>query len=147
MLVIPIQRAYGWRVSFFVFGFLGVIWAHRWYWWYRDNPTEKPGVTKEELEEIGPRPAGAHMASVGNCAAKRNLWTIMLMYFTYCYGSFFFLSWMPTYLVKGRGFSDTDLLLSTLPFILGAIANLAGGFASDAMVRSSVSRGAAESWP
>ena len=28
----------------------------------------------------------------------------MFMYFTYCYGSFFFLSWLQTYLVKGRGF-------------------------------------------
>ena len=49
-LVIPIQMAYGWRVSFFVFGFLGVLWAIVWYRWYRDHPTEKPGVTREELE-------------------------------------------------------------------------------------------------
>ena len=59
----------------------------------------------------------------------------MLMYFTYCYGSFFFLSWMPTYLAKGRGFTETGLLFATLPFILGALANLCGGFASDALVR------------
>ena len=49
---------------------------------------------------------------------------LLWMYFTYCYGSFFFLSWLQTYLVRGRGFSEKDLLLSTFPFILGALANL-----------------------
>ncbi|MEO7649289.1 MAG: MFS transporter [Bryobacteraceae bacterium] len=136
LLVVPIQAAYGWRASFYVFGILGVIWAVAWYILYRDHPQEVPGVTKAELAEIGAAPAGKHQGLPWRIALRsRNLQMIMLMYFTYCYGSFFFLSWLHTYLVKGRGFSEKDLLLSTLPFILGAIANLAGGFCSDIMVR------------
>lgn len=136
LLVVPIQRNFGWRMSFYVFGILGVVWAAYWYWWYRDRPSEMPGVTKAEHEEIGPDSGGAHKGLPWGIALRsRNLQMIMLMYFTYCYGSFFFLSWLHTYLVKGRGFSETDLLLSTLPFILGALANLGGGFTSDAMVR------------
>ncbi len=135
-LVVPIQQAFGWRAAFFAFGFLGVIWSAGWYAWYRDYPSEKSGVTARELEEIGTDPRGAHHGLPWMIALRsRNLWFIMLMYFTYCYGSFFFLSWLHTYLVKGRGFSEKDLLLSTLPFVLGAIANGAGGFASDAMVK------------
>ncbi|MGH9720173.1 MAG: MFS transporter [Bryobacteraceae bacterium] len=135
-LVIPIQQAYGWRMSFYLFGIIGVVWAIYWYWWYRDRPEEKPGVGRAELTEIGGLSSREHHGLPWGVALRSsNLWMIMLMYFTYCYGAFFFLSWLHTYLVKGRGFSDKDLLLSTLPFILGAMANLGGGFASDAMVR------------
>jgi MFS family permease len=135
-LVIPIQLAYGWRASFFVFGFLGIIWALVWYKWYRDTPAEMQGVTKEEMEEIGEMPAKVHHGLPWRIALRKgNLWAIMFMYMTYCYGSFFFLSWLHTYLVKGRSFTEQALLLSTLPFILGALANLGGGIASDFMVK------------
>jgi MFS family permease len=40
-----------------------------------------------------------------------------------------------TFLVKGRGFTEADLLLSTAPGLLGAAGNVCGGFASDALVR------------
>ncbi|MGH9661637.1 MAG: MFS transporter, partial [Bryobacteraceae bacterium] len=136
LLVLPIQRAYGWRMPFFVFGAAGVGWAAVWYAWYRDRPSEKPGVTRAEMDEIGSAPAGAHHSLPWGTALRSvNLWTLMLMYFTYCYGSFFFLSWLQTYLVKGRGFTDSNLWLSTLPFIFGGTANLVGGIASDRLVR------------
>ncbi len=136
LLVVPIQARWGWRASFYVFGILGVAWAIYWYWWYRDTPQEKPNVTDAERREIGDPPAKApHGLPWAIALRSKNLWMLMLMYFTYCYGSFFFLSWLHTYLVKGRGFSEKDLLLSTLPFILGALANLSGGFTSDFMVK------------
>ncbi|MBM3775424.1 MAG: MFS transporter [Acidobacteria bacterium] len=135
-LVVPIQARWGWRASFYVFGVLGVVWAFYWYRWYRDSPAEKEGVTKAELEEIGPAPDRGHHGLPWRAALRSgNLWTIMVMYFAYCYGAFFFLSWLHTYLVRGRGFTEQALLLSTLPFVLGALANLGGGYASDAMVR------------
>ena len=136
LLVVPIQARYGWRASFYVFGILGVIWELVWYGWYRDRPAEMPGVSKAEMEEIGDPPARAHQGLPWSTALRsRNFRALLWMYFTYCYGSFFFLSWLQTYLVRGRGFSEKDLLLSTFPFILGALANLAGGFSSDALVR------------
>lgn len=135
-LVIPIQMRFGWRASFFAFGFLGLIWAFFWYRWYRDYPAEMSGVTEEEIKEIGTAPRSAHVSPPWRKVLTHpNLLCIMFMYLTYCYGSFFFLSWMPTYLAKGRGFTEKGLIFGTLPFILGALANLAGGFASDALVR------------
>jgi predicted MFS family arabinose efflux permease len=67
---------------------------------------------------------------------SKNLWMIMLMYHTYCWGSYFYLSWLHTYLQKGRGFSPDEMkIYSVLPFIAGAIGNLTGGTLSDIMVR------------
>jgi MFS family permease len=137
-LVVPIQAAYGWRMSFYVFGILGIIWAVVWYGWFRDHPGDKKGVTDEELKEIGVgRAPPAHVKMPwGKVLGSGNFWTILLMYNLYCYGAFFYLSWYPTYLVRGRGFSDTELLAySWLPFALGGTANYLGGFVSDRLVK------------
>jgi MFS family permease len=140
LLVIPIQMRWGWRASFYSFGVLGVVWAIFWYRWYRDTPREKPAVTAAEIQEIeeGQGAAGRLRHSLPWRVALKhgNFWAILLMYHTYCWGSFFFLSWLHTFLAKGRGFTADELRsLSSLPFIFGGLANLAGGFTSDRLVR------------
>lgn len=136
LLVVPIMAAWGWRAAFYVFGVVGVVWCVVWYWWYRDLPSEKAGVTKEELAEIGESSRAHHGLPWREALGKANLWKIMLMYHTYCWGSYFYLSWLHTYLQKGRGFSSDEMkIYSTLPFIAGAIGNIVGGTTSDILVR------------
>jgi predicted MFS family arabinose efflux permease len=60
---------------------------------------------------------------------------MLITAFCYVYVYTFFQTWFHTFLVKGRGFSERSLVLSTLPYIVAACANLAGGAASDALVR------------
>jgi MFS family permease len=136
LLVVPIQMRFGWRASFFTFGIMGLIWSGIWYWWYRDSPSEKAGVTRTELDqlaEVSDRKAEPFAWSVA--LRSGNLWRIMAVAFLYVYALYFFQSWFQTYLVKGRGFSEGDLLLSSLPYLVGACANLLGGVASDWLVR------------
>lgn len=137
LLVIPIQQTYGWRMSFYVFGVLGAVWCIVWFWWYRDHPAEKPGVTKAELEEIGGGAPKKHIGLPwGKALRERNFWTILAMYHTYCWGSYFYLSWLHTYLQKGRGFTENEMgVWATLPFIFGACGNLLGGSVSDYLVK------------
>lgn len=138
LLVVPIQMAFGWRMSFMVFGVMGVLWAAAWYVWFRDHPSEKAGVTAAEMEEIGAgsKPESHQGLPWGKVLRVPNLWWIMLMYHTYCWGSFFYLSWLHTFLENGRGFSKEDLIAySWLPFVFGGTANLLGGITSDYMVK------------
>ena len=138
LLVVPIQQRYGWRASFWVFGVVGIIWAVVWFAWYRDHPSQKPGVTRQEMEEIGAsaKPPEHHGLPWRRVLRSGNLWTVMLMYHTYCWGAYFYLSWLHTYLQKGRGFTENAMAIwSTLPFIVGACANLLGGTLSDILVR------------
>jgi MFS family permease len=137
LLVVPIQRAYGWRASFLAFGAIGIVWAAIWYWWYRNHPSEKPGVTQAELQEIGETTKSAHTGLPWGAVLRQwNLWKIMLMYHTYCWGGYFYLSWLHTYLQKGRGFTEGEMaVFSTLPFIVGACSNILGGTLSDKLVK------------
>ena len=138
LLVVPIQQNFGWRATFYVFGAVGVVWCVWWWLYARDNPRDKAGISEQELEHIGvPKQAAAHVSLPwGHVLRSRNFWMILLMYHTYCWGSYFYLSWLHTYLQRGRGFSEDEMKLwSTLPFILGAGGNLIGGIASDFLTK------------
>ncbi len=137
VLVVPITAVWGWRTTFWIFGSIGVVWAVVWHSWYRDSPAESPGISQAELQEIANRqlPATKRL-SLGTAFKHPTLRAILLMYFCYCYAAYFFISWLHTYLVRARAFNDKDLaVLSTLPFLFGAAANLAGGVIGDHLVK------------
>jgi len=136
LVIVPIQVRFGWRASFYVLGTVGVVWCIAWYWWYRDAPAEKAKVAPAEIEEIGVRSfTDNHSLPWGVALRSANLWALLLEVFCYVYALYFFISWLHTFLVKARGFSEGDLLLSAVPAILGACGNVCGGFLSDALVR------------
>lgn len=135
LLVVPIQAAYGWRASFWIFGFTGIAWAIAWYLWFRDSPAEVPGASAEELALAG-LVSHAHQSLPWSIALRsRNLWAVVGMAGCVGYSMSFFQSWLGTYLVKARGFTETGLLFASLPFIVGALANIVGGFTGDSLVR------------
>jgi len=138
VLVIPLQQAFGWRATFFVFGAVGLLWAVWWWCWFCDDPREKRGISAAEIAELdGDRIVnGQHGLPWRLMLQQTNLWWIMLMYFLYCWNSFFYLSWLHTFLENGRGYSKADLMAwSWLPFLFGGCANLLGGIASDRLGR------------
>ena len=136
LLVIPIQIRYGWRASFYVLGVLGVIWSAVWYAWFRDSPAEKRGVSQAELNETaGMHGAPAHGFPWRMALRSQSVLALLVVAFCYIYVYTFFQTWFHTFLVKGRGFSEGRLLLSALPYAVAACSNLAGGAASDALVR------------
>jgi MFS family permease len=136
LLIVPIQVHFGWRVSFYLFGILGVAWAYGWWRWYRNRPEERTGITARELAEIGPPPdapaLGFPWQAIGS---NRSVLAVMGVAFAYLYAYYFFLFWLPTYMMRARGFTEGETKLSALPFVFGAVANLTGGYARDAAVR------------
>ncbi len=136
LLIVPIQIRYGWRAAFYLFGAVGVIWAVAWYTWFRDSPSEKPGISEAELRETADQSA-APMHGFPWATALRSETVLALLgtAFCYVYVYTFFQTWFHTFLVRGRGFTEGSLVLSALPYALAACANLLGGAASDALVR------------
>lgn len=137
LVVIPLLQTMGWRPMFALFGGVGLAWAGFWYVWFRDRPREKPGVTEAELQEIEQGAVeGARMPTPWRrLFAQANLWWIMLMYHCNAWCGFFYLTWLHVFLARGRGFSPQELMwLSWVPFVVGAAANLVGGWLSDRLV-------------
>jgi hypothetical protein len=127
---------YGWQALFFVFGVFGMIWAAVWFIWFRDWPIEKAGVGADELHEIGAEPPVRHGGMPwGRALQDAMFWRIAGIGVSYVYVLAFFQSWLQTYLVRDRGYTESALLLSSLPYVVGGMANGIGGLASDSLVR------------
>ena len=136
LVIVPIQVQFGWRASFYLFGMLGIVWAGSWWRWYRNRPADKAGISSSELSEIGSPPdeipRNFPWKTIGT---DRNVRAIMVGTFSYLFSYYFFLFWLPTYMVHARGFTESETKLSALPFVLGGLSNIVGGFARDAAVR------------
>ncbi len=142
MLVGALLMVMGWRWIFAVFGLVGFGWAWAWFRWFRDEPADHPAVGPAERKHIESgrlkdHPHHLDARRLGRILSDRNVIALCLMYFTQAYGFYFNLTWLPTYLMKARGFTDPALgLLAGLPLILSAAADLTGGLATDALVRA-----------
>lgn len=132
LLVLPIQMRYGWRMSFYVFGVAGLVWAAAWYAWFRDSPEERRGGVPPPSTAA---PTESHAFPWRLAYRSTTVWSMLGLAFCYVYVYNFFQTWFHTFLVRGRGFSEATLVLSALPFVVAACANLTGGAASDALVR------------
>ena len=136
-LVVWMLNRMHWRRTFPIFGLVGLAWALAWFWWFRDDPHHHAAVNEAELREIGCEPPAPHKrVPWGSLLANRSVWAVCFMYFGVIYGWYFFLTWMPTYLMRARGFDlEHAGWLSSLPLIGIATGVLSGGLASDALVR------------
>jgi MFS transporter, ACS family, glucarate transporter len=138
-LALLLIRHWGWRPAFIVFGTLGIAWAVAWYAWYRDRPSDHPGVNAGEvawIEQDGESATGG-ATPWRALLASRNLHAICAMYFAFGYGLYFYFTWLPTYLVRELGFSVlAGGMFSALPFALAGIADLAGGRVTDYLART-----------
>jgi MFS family permease len=137
-LVIALMNSVGWRLTFVMLAVLGLVWSAVWYGWYRNRPEEHRRVSEEELAEIrAAQPALARPAvQWGRLARSRNLWALCAMYSGYTYGLYFYLTWLPTYLREHRGLSWAGVGVgAALPLLMGAGANIAGGYWTDRLAR------------
>jgi ACS family glucarate transporter-like MFS transporter len=139
LLIFPLQMRFGWRVAFYLLGVVGIVWAAIWYWWFRDEPSEMPGISAEEVARIeaARKIKKGHTRLPWKAVVRSwNLWTLLLMYHLYMYGAYFYFSWLQTYLQEGRGFKEKEMAIyGSMPFLFGAVGCLLGGLASDYMVR------------
>jgi MFS family permease len=118
---------YGWRALFLGVGIASLPWLIPWIVYTRarhDSRTEQ------------------HVASPPTMALlrRREAWGTYLGMFALGYVWYFLLSWLPSYLVKERGFSMASMaLLGSVPFWGMAVATLVGGWFSDAWIRRGAS--------
>jgi ACS family glucarate transporter-like MFS transporter len=119
ILVVSLIHLTGWRFTFLLFGVIGILWVIIWRLCYRSlgSPQYNSRIHEVRWNLILKNPQAL---------------LIFLAYASYAWGSWFFMSWFPTYLVQGAGFTETQMgIVSSLPFLFGIGGNLLGGLATD----------------
>jgi MFS transporter, ACS family, glucarate transporter len=128
-----------WRMVFVALGFVGLAWAAFWHRWFRDEPREHPSVNAAEvdlIEQTRGLPSAQRHGDWEEVFRIPSLLPLCLQYVANSYGYYFFITWLPTYLAKARGMSSAELaIFSGLPLTLSAIADVTGGFTTDALCR------------
>ena len=125
-IVIPLQVNFGWRVSFYVLGVVGLVWVVVWLIWYKDK--ERGNAVKDYQSYS--------FLHLKKWVRRKNFWLLVAMYYCYVSGVFFFISWLPKYLQNGRGIAENELAwAASFPFLLSAAGCMMGGSLSDALVK------------
>jgi sugar phosphate permease len=144
-ITVAIMVAYGWRMVFYVFGFIGLAWSILFFLVYSNMPEEHKRVNRAELAHIrGVNETGdiqqVHIQEKPTVPwsvllKHPNMWAIMGAYFTYVYCLWIFLSWLPSYLVDYRHFSLLKMgYFASLPLFAGVVGDTAGGWVTDLLL-------------
>ncbi|WP_407180708.1 MFS transporter [Bradyrhizobium sp. STM 3562] len=142
-LIVWLIALVGWRMTFVVIGAFGVVWAIVWWWFFTETPEAHPMANKAEVARIRGDQVTRH--GEDNAIAMRwyellryrNIWAMCLGFFTINYISYFFITWLPTYLVKQKGMGMMEMgFVASLPLLSGLVAEIIAGMLSDRVVRS-----------
>jgi D-galactonate transporter len=138
-----IIKAWGWKMSFVLTGAIGIVWAIVWWALYR-HPTKSSLVSAEELAHIqagqAAAPKGGPKVRWADLFGYRAVWGMMLGFFCLNFVIYFFVTWFPTYLRDGRGFTDVKTgFVGMIPGIFAILAGWMGGRTSDYLVRKGYS--------
>jgi len=136
-IVVALLERMSWRQAFPIFGSVGLVWAAAWFLWFRDEPREHRGVNAAELASIGGHPPTAHpRVPWGALVRSRGMLALCAMYFSAIYGWYFYITWLPSYLLRARGFDlQAAGWLAALPLLAIAAGSVVGGSLSDLLVR------------
>jgi len=139
LIIIPLAASYGWRSTFYINGLIGFVWVAICYAWFKNYPSEMKGISVQErvyIEENRRFNKSSHHFPLKSVFKSRSLMAISAIHFCACWGFYFFIGWLPTYLTEGRHFSEQDSkMLISLMFATGILIVPLGGFVSDWLTR------------
>jgi sugar phosphate permease len=145
-IAVSIMVAFGWRWIFYIFGTAGLLWSSAFYLLYRNLPEQHPKVNRSELAHIRGRNADGAIRPIDFhrrlappwriIFRSPNMWYIAGGYCCFYYGTYFYMTWFPTYLLEYRHLSLKAVgTLASLPLLAGMIGDIVGGTVTDAIYR------------
>ncbi len=140
-IIVWITLHFGWRNAFVLTGVLALLWSFVWLRFYH-VPSHHPRITDQELQFIA---EGQESVAVEEAARKvpmrhllryREAWGIFLARSLSDPVWWFYLFWLPAYLVQERKLSfETLWLAAMLPYITSDLGSLTGGGLSSLFIR------------
>ncbi|UQZ85834.1 D-galactonate transporter [Paenibacillus konkukensis] len=137
-LIVWLIAMFDWKMTFLIIGLLGIIWSIIWILYFKETPEEHKGVNEAELKHI----REGQFKREGLDAEQpmkwyqllkyRNIWAMCIGFFMINYNSYFFITWLPTYLVKERGMSLIEMgFMASLPLLCAMVVEVIAGWLSD----------------
>ena len=140
VLITYVMIHYGWRSSFWMSAFIGLIAGAAWYFVARDTPDQHAFVSASELAHIQAgrtaKSAADGRISWGTILSSKEVLALALSYFSYGYVAWIFFNWFFIYLADVRGLNlKASAFYTTLPFLAMAVCSPLGGAISDKITK------------
>jgi len=146
-----LTHAWGWEHVFLWMGGLGLVLSVIWFAFYREPHSDKHLSAREmdymreggalvdlELNRTTKKPK-AKLSEIKQLFTNRTLWAIYLGQYCITALTYFFITWFPIYLIKGRGMTIMEAgWVAALPAICGFSGGVLGGMLSDWLIRRGV---------
>ncbi|MBV6752210.1 MFS transporter [Pseudomonas chlororaphis] len=133
---------YGWRVSFVVIALLGALWLLAWLLIFKDTPEQHPKVSEAERELIRVSRAEVLVEGVQEGRSlvsyifSAPVLAVATAFFCFNYVLYFFLTWLPSYLMDFQHLDIKSMsIIAVIPWLGAALGFLGGGFVTDALAR------------
>ncbi|MFK8110771.1 MAG: MFS transporter [Rubripirellula sp.] len=134
---------FGWRTSFVVLMGAGLVFAVGWWFWFRDEPTEKKGISQTELDFILANrqqqtsdASEAKPLSAATLGKSPQMWLVCLQYFSSNFTFFFCLThWFPHLKAEYQLDNIQAGWYASAPLIAGAFGNWFSGTLIDQLYR------------
>lgn len=144
-LIVWMIYTFDWRLTFLIIGSVGILWVIAWYFIYAENPEEHKRISPSEVRIIRDGQKQHHGDKTVlpmkwyKLLRYRNIWAMCIGFFTINYTSYFFITWLPTYLVKEKGMDFIKMgMVAALPLLCGMVIEVFAGWASDRLVHKKV---------
>ncbi|MGE0820548.1 MAG: MFS transporter [Candidatus Binatia bacterium] len=129
-----IIKTFSWHSVFYFNAIVGFLWIALWLWKGADRPAEVHAVAENPQTKAAKVPLGALVKTPAVIA-------LAVAYFFWAYGLSMVVAWLPTYLVKARGFTIQEMgWVGMLPVAGGLVGVLGGGVISDWLLRRGVNK-------
>jgi len=134
-MTVWIMQTFSWQWAFIIPGTLGLLWLFLWYRWYHlpeDHPTIDPAERQLILDTRSNQESTGHWSTL---LRYREFWGLMVSRVISDFPFYFFLFWLPQYLIDARGFDLRAIaMFAWLPWVFADLGALAGGSLSSALV-------------
>jgi len=134
LFVVAIMAAWGWRAVFYSLFIPGMLAVLATWTIVKNRPSESKRVTAGELAEIESHEPvmGTAKPRISDVFKLKSVWLCFVILLTFNITQWGFAAWLPTYLVKARGFTMIKMgIAASLPFFAGTIGCILGGWLSD----------------
>ena len=134
-LTVWTMQTLGWQWAFIIPGSLGLLWVLLWQRWYHLPETHPSIDTAEKNLIMENRSSQQSQGDWTELLRYREFWGILVARVVSDFPFYFFLFWLPQYLIDVRGFDLRAIaLFAWLPWVAADLGALVGGSLSSSMV-------------
>jgi MFS family permease len=140
-LAAALIERFGWRLTFVVFGGIGIIWATGFWLWFRDDPGQHSAVNASELALIrdgggSAAPAVRPIVPWKRVFTNSGIYILSFLIMVSSFNAYFYFSWFTKYLQSAHGQTNVQSgKLTSLALAGAALGVLLGGVIADKFVK------------